>query len=75
MTYTMCMHSKAKVFVSTFALHSAASLLHEQMSTICLHLRVVCSTSASGVTDMGLLKSRDVLLIGALGEVQESAEY
>ena len=35
----------------------------------------VCYVSASGVTDMGLFKSFDVLCIKFLGEVQESTEY
>ena len=47
------------------------ALLLSEMSIICLQLRILFR-SASGVTDMGLFKSFDVLLIEILGKVQES---
>lgn len=74
MIYTMCIHSKAKVFVSTFALLSLASLLERNEYDL-LTTQSRRQTSASGVTDMGLFQSFDVLSIGALGKVQESVEY
>ena len=72
MIYTMCIHSKAKLFVSTFALLFALLLRNEYDL---LTTQSSCQSSASGVTDMGLFKSFDVLFIRALGKVQESLEY
>jgi len=65
MIYTMCKYIQAKVFASPSALLHCFTAL--EMSVVCLQLRVLCEVSASGVTDMGLFQSFDVLLTDALG--------
>ena len=65
MSYTMCRHSKAKIFARTCAFFVFDLSSAESVSFAC-NLELY-SVSASGVTDMGLFKSFDVLLSAILG--------
>jgi hypothetical protein len=61
MIYTMCIHSKAKVFASTRrALQDGFTAVGR--SDVCLQLREFFINSAGGVTDMGPVEIRSRLV-------------
>jgi len=70
MTYAMRIHisTQTPIRKSVCSEQTVACNCCFATSIICLHLRVICCVSLSGVTDMGLLKSLGVSCIVALGQ-------
>jgi hypothetical protein len=72
MMYTMCKHYIPHLFARPCIWSlSAFTSFDGQKNIIRLQLRIILS-SAEWVTDMGLIKYFDVLIITILGTVQES---